>query len=188
MSRKLCGRDVFLKSSCRGCSFSAYASPFSGATAAAMVAPDNVHELGSFARACISLPSRLSLRFFVLFFWFVVCSFLTSYCCVLSRLSLSSHVLSLLFVVYCFLTSYFCHQSFLRIFHAKRIASENEVAAMKATKKRLTDISELDRQMAIVEKAAGIKARYEEMQGHVKARRTTRDMIHLVWRSERLCA
>ena len=34
--------------------------------------------------------------------------------------------------------------------------------------KRFTDIDELDRQMAAVEKAAGIKARYEELQGHVK--------------------
>ena len=40
---------------------------------------------------------------------------------------------------------------------------------MKAGSKRVTDIDELDRQMAVVERAAGIKARYEEMQGHVKA-------------------
>ena len=33
-----------------------------------------------------------------------------------------------------------------------------------------TDIDELDRQMSAIEKAAGIKARYEELQGHIKAR------------------
>lgn len=53
-----------------------------------------------------------------------------------------------------------------------RIASEKEVAAMKAgaASKRFTDIDELDRQMAAIEKAAGVKARYEELQGHIKAR------------------
>lgn len=50
-----------------------------------------------------------------------------------------------------------------------RVTSEKEVAATKAGgSKRFTDIDELDRQMAAVEKAAGIKARYEELQGHVK--------------------
>lgn len=42
---------------------------------------------------------------------------------------------------------------------------------MKAGAKRITDIEELDRQMAVVERAAGVKARYDEMQGHVKASR-----------------
>ena len=42
---------------------------------------------------------------------------------------------------------------------------------MKAGAKRVTDIEELDRQMAVVEGAAGVKARYEERQGHVKARK-----------------
>lgn len=52
-----------------------------------------------------------------------------------------------------------------------RIASEKEVVAMKAGggSKRFMDIDELDRQMEAVERAAGIKARYEELQGHVKA-------------------
>eukprot|EP00752_Nemacystus_decipiens_P007963 g7116.t1 len=50
-----------------------------------------------------------------------------------------------------------------------KMTSENEVAAMKAGgSKRFTDIDELDRQMAAVERAAGIKARYDELQGHVK--------------------
>ena len=40
---------------------------------------------------------------------------------------------------------------------------------MKAAgEKRFANIDELDRQMAAVEKAAGIKARFEEIQGHLK--------------------
>ncbi|CAM9643679.1 unnamed protein product, partial [Laminaria digitata] len=56
-----------------------------------------------------------------------------------------------------------------RKLNVERIASEKEAVAMKAGAKRVTDIEELDRQMAVVERAAGVKARYEEMQGHVKA-------------------
>ncbi|CAM9257261.1 unnamed protein product [Ectocarpus sp. 6 AP-2014] len=49
-----------------------------------------------------------------------------------------------------------------------KLAAEKEVVAMKAGggSKRFTDIDELDRQMSAIEKAAGIKARYDELQGH----------------------
>ncbi|CBJ31027.1 Heat shock protein 40 like protein/ DnaJ domain containing protein [Ectocarpus siliculosus] len=54
-----------------------------------------------------------------------------------------------------------------------KLAAEKEVVAMKAGggSRRFTDIDELDRQMSAIEKAAGIKARYDELQGHVKASR-----------------
>ncbi|CAN0293529.1 unnamed protein product, partial [Ascophyllum nodosum] len=49
------------------------------------------------------------------------------------------------------------------------IRYQKEVSAMKAAgEKRFANIDELDRQMAAVEKAAGIKARFEEIQGHLK--------------------
>lgn len=37
--------------------------------------------------------------------------------------------------------------------------------------KRVADIAELDRQMAAVEREAGITARFEEIQGHIKVTR-----------------
>lgn len=42
------------------------------------------------------------------------------------------------------------------------------MAASRAGSRGTMNIEELDRQMAVVQRAAGIKARSEEMQGHVK--------------------
>lgn len=72
---------------------------------------------------------------------------------------------------------------FFFFFFAKRcgrIASEKEAVAMKAGASRFTNIDDLDREMAAVEKAAGIKARYEEMQDHVKV--ITVSACPAIWR------
>lgn len=50
-----------------------------------------------------------------------------------------------------------------------RFEARREVLRIKTEgMKRVADITELERQMAAVEREAGITARFEEIQGHIK--------------------